>query len=85
MIRAILKKGKIKPLDKLPKHWQDGQELLIDASEPSNRESDIKKWYARLRKLSAQIPRKDHERMRTALAEQDRQAKASMAREMGLR
>ena len=28
MIRAVLKKGKIQPLEKLPAHWREGQELF---------------------------------------------------------
>jgi hypothetical protein len=34
--------------------------------------------------LSAQIPAEDHERMAAAVAEQDRQAKKLMRRDMGL-
>ena len=36
MIRAILKKGKIQPLDELPAHWHDGQELLVESGAPRN-------------------------------------------------
>jgi hypothetical protein len=43
MIRAILKKGKIEPLDALPKHWRDGQELTVEGSEPSDDPAEIKK------------------------------------------
>jgi hypothetical protein len=84
MIRAILKKGKIQPLDKLPKHWREGQELIVEGAEPSGNPADIKKWYAKLVALSAQIPAEDHQRMATAIAEQDREAKNQMGRDMGL-
>src|SRR5437762_3097158 len=56
MIRAILKKGKIQPLDKLPQHWRDGQELIVEGCDPSDDPADIKKWYEQLVALSAQIP-----------------------------
>jgi len=43
MIRAILKKGKLLPLDELPQHWHDGQELIVECCEPSDDPADIKK------------------------------------------
>jgi hypothetical protein len=84
MIRALLKKGKIEPLDALPGHWRDGQELLVEGCAPSDDPADIRKWHEKLLALSAQIPAADHQRMAAALAEQDHQAKEAMRREMGL-
>jgi len=84
MIRAILKKGKILPVDELPQHWHEGQELIVEGCEPSDNPADIRKWYDQLVALSSQIPAEDHERMAAALAEQDRQAKELMRRDMGL-
>lgn len=84
MIRAILKKGKIQPLDELPTHWRDGQELFVEGCEPSDDPAEIKKWYDKLTTLSARIPASDHQRMASAVSEQDRQAKKLMSREMGL-
>ncbi len=84
MIRAILIKGKIQPVDKLPGHWREGQELIVEGAEPAGNPGDIKKWYAKLVALSAQIPAEDHERMAAAIAEQDREAKNQMRRDMGL-
>jgi len=84
MIRAILKKGKIQPLDELPSHWREGQELIVEGYEPSDDPADIKKWHDKLLAMSAQIPAEDHERMAAAIDEQDRQTKERMRREMGL-
>jgi hypothetical protein len=84
MIRAILKKGKIQPVDELPEHWHDGQELVIESCEPSDDPVIIKEWYRKLELLSAQIPAEDHQRMAAALAEQDRHAKERARRDMGL-
>jgi hypothetical protein len=84
MIRAILRKGKIQPVDELPKHWRDGQELIVEGCGPSDDPSDIKKWHEELVALSAQIPAEDHKRMAAALAEQDRLAKDLMRRDMRL-
>lgn len=84
MIRAILTRGKIRPLEALPQHWRDGQELIVAGGEPSDDPADIKKWHDRLVALSAQIPAEDNERMAAAVAQQDRQAKDRMRRDMGL-
>jgi hypothetical protein len=84
MIRAILRKGKIRPVDKLPSHWREGQELIVEGCAPSDDPADIKEWHDKLLTLSAQIPAEDHERMAAAIAEQDRQAKERMRQDMGL-
>ena len=84
MIRAILKKGKIQPLEEFPSHWRDGQELTVEGGQPSDDPAEIKKWHEKLTALSACIPAADHQRMAAALLEQDRQAKERMRRDMGL-
>ena len=84
MIRAILRKGKIHPVDKLPPHWREGQELIVEGCAPSDDPADIKEWHDKLVTLSAQIPTEDHERMAAAVAEQNRQAKERMRRDLGL-
>jgi hypothetical protein len=84
MIRAVLRKGRIEPLDALPKHWHDGLQLTVEGGEPSDDPKEIKKWYERLQALSAEIPAEEHKRMSDALAEQDQLAKKWMRRELGL-
>ena len=84
MIRAILKKGKIQPVDKLPEYWREGQELIVEGDEPSGSPADIRKWYTKLVALSAQISSEDHKRMAAAVAEQDREAKEQMSHNIGL-
>jgi hypothetical protein len=84
MIRAILKRGKIQPLEELPKHWREGQELIVQGCEPSDDPAAIKQWHDEFVALSAQIPPEDHARMAATLAEQDRQGKELMRRDMGL-
>lgn len=75
MIRAILQKGRIKPLDRLPKSWSEGQELIVDSCEPSDDPEEISRWFEKLRDLSAEIPRYEHKRLAAALAEHDRLAR----------
>jgi len=84
MIRAILKKGKIQPVDELPPHWREGQELIVEGCGPSDDPADIKRWRDELVALPAQIPAEDHARMAAAIAEQERQAKDLMRLDMGL-
>jgi hypothetical protein len=84
MIRAVIRKGKIQPLDELPRHWREGQELIVEGCEPSDDSVDIKKWHQELVALSAQIPADDHERMAAAIAEQRCLTKDRMRREIGL-
>jgi hypothetical protein len=83
MIRAIIKKGKIQPIDELPQHWREGQELIVESCAPSDDPADIKRWHDELVALSAQIPAEDHQRMSVAIAEQNRQAKKLMRRDLG--
>ena len=84
MIRAVLQNGKVEPIDELPRHWLDGQELIVDCGELTDDPSEIKNWYDKLVALSGQISDDDHERMAAAIAEQARQDKDLVRRSMGL-
>jgi hypothetical protein len=53
MIRAIMKTGKIQPLDELPEHWREGQKLIVEGCEPSGDPTDIKEWHDQFVALSA--------------------------------
>jgi hypothetical protein len=38
MVRAVLKKGAIQPVDEIPESWSEGQELVVEApKEPRRR------------------------------------------------
>ena len=84
MIRAVLKKGKIHPLEKLPAHWHEGQELFIEGGDPSDDPAEIEKWYRELTEMCARIPEEDHKRMQAALDEQKRLGKEFVRRQMGI-
>ena len=84
MIRAILKKGHIRPVDELPESWSEGQELIVDSCDPSDDPEEITRWFEKLRNLSREIPQSDHKRLAAVLADQDRQSKEQVRREMGL-
>jgi len=83
MVRAILEDGVIRPLERLPPHWTEGQELLIDeAGVPSPQELEV--WSREVEELAAAIPPEDFELLDEALAEADREAKSYVRRQMGL-
>jgi hypothetical protein len=84
MVRAILADGVIRPLDNLPPHWTDGQELIIDEAADTSSPEDLETWTREVDVLAAAIPPEDFERLETALAEADREAKAFVRRQMDL-
>lgn len=84
MIRAVLKKGKIQPLEELPAHWGEGRELLIEEGDPSDDPEEIEKWYRELTAMCADVPEEDHKRMQAALEEQKRIGKEFVRKQMGL-
>jgi hypothetical protein len=84
MIRAVLKKGKIQPLDKIPAHWREGQELFIEGGDPPDDPAEIDKWYRELVRLSEGLSDADHERMEASLAQQKKVGKQFVREQMGL-
>jgi len=44
MIRAIYRDGAIRPLDKLPSEWRNGQELEVKAMQPRDSAADTDDW-----------------------------------------
>lgn len=85
MIRAILKNGVIQPIDPLPPDWQEGQELSIDSLPNGSDDPEaIRRWADELRRRAAEVPEEDHARVAELLAEQDRIAKDSVRKQMGL-
>lgn len=84
MVRAIIEDGVIRPLGTLPAHWTDGLELVIDEMVTPASPEDLESWSREVAALAAEIPADDFERMETALAEADREAKAYVRRQMEL-
>ena len=84
MIHAIYKNGQIQPVDEIPEDWEDGKELVVDSSLPSDDPEEIKRWSADMRALGALISDEDHATMMAAIEEQRRVGKEQMRREMGL-
>lgn len=43
-IKAVLRDGRIQPLEPLPPEWMDGQELLVEQPEAAPSESQLAEW-----------------------------------------
>lgn len=84
MVRAVLRKGRIQPVDDLPQSWSEGQELLIEEGEPPVGPEEIAAWSREIAEAAARIPDEEHERFRVALEEQAKELKARARREMGI-
>jgi hypothetical protein len=82
MLRAILQKGMIVPLEPLPPEWEDGAALEIAKADAP--QVDIDQWAKSMNELCADSSAEDEEAMRRAIEEHRQEAKAQMRREMGL-
>jgi hypothetical protein len=85
MIRAVVKKGVIQPLDPLPSEWQDRKEVVVDDAlneQSLNGAEDLNAW---CEALTADLnDPQEWEQIDALLVEADRQSKALVRREMGL-
>lgn len=84
MVRAVLKEGKVQPVDDLPKTWLEGQELVIEEAESPADRREIEAWSREIEEAAAQIPDEEHRRFLAALEEQKRESKEQVRREIGL-
>lgn len=88
MIRAVLKDGRIQPLEPLPIEWSEGTELVIEDAVPSETSiaagpADLDAWAKEFEEAVAQIAPEDASRIRQALDEADALAKDQARRAMG--
>lgn len=86
MIRAIVREGKICPLDPLPEEWSEGRVLEIEGfPEPQDGPDEIDRWLKEMDELAAQLDDpEDWRRLDESLAEQRRLSKEQMRKQMGL-
>jgi hypothetical protein len=85
MVKAVVSRGEIRPLEPLPADWQEGQPLRIekmDDGEPPLEEID--RDFAVLARLCESSESADEEQLQRALDEAHRQAKEQVRKEMGL-
>jgi hypothetical protein len=82
MLKAVLKKGTIVPLEPLPPEWEEGATLEVARVEAPS--VDIDAWAQKMSQLCADSQTDDENAMRRAIEEQRREAKERTRREMGL-
>jgi hypothetical protein len=85
MLKAIVSRGEIRPLEPLPADWQEGQRLRVEkADEGETSLEEIDRDFAVLASLCAASDPVDEEQLERALEEAHRQAKEQVRRQMGL-
>lgn len=82
MLKAILRKGEIVPLEPLPSEWEDGASLEVAKADDAP--VDIDAWAKLMNQLCADSSAEEEQRMQAAIDEHRRLAKEQMRREMGL-
>ena len=82
MLKAILKKGVIVPVEPVPAEWEEGTSLQIEKADLAA--LDINAWAGLMDRLCAASSVEEEEKMLAAIDEQRRQAKAQTRRDMGL-
>jgi len=83
-IKAILRDGRIQPLEPLPPDWIEGQELLVEEPASAGTQAQVDQWANDLDKTTAQIPAEEHNRFLRALGEIEQETKDAVRREWGL-
>jgi hypothetical protein len=88
-IRAILKDGKIQPVDPLPCDWIEGQVLSVDSNDVETTEvpptkEELDAWEAEMEDSARRIPPDEHERFLQSIESHRSESKSQMRREWGL-
>ncbi len=82
MLKAVLKKGAIVPIEPVPSDWEEGARLEIAKLEQAP--LDVDTWASMMKQLCADSLPEDEAIMRRAIDEHRREAKAQVRRDMGL-
>ena len=84
MVKAVVSRGEIFPLEPLPPDWQEGQPLRVEkADEAETPIEEVDHDFAVLARLCAASEPADDEQLDRALQEAHRQAKEQVRRQMG--
>lgn len=85
MVKAIVSRGEIRPLEPLPADWREGQPLQIEKVDDGDMPvEDIDRDFAELAKLCAESEPASEDNLDRALDEARRQSKEQVRRHMGL-
>ena len=84
MLKAVVSRGEIRPLEPLPLDWQEGQPLRVEKGDEGEMPvEEIDRDFAVLANLCAASEPADEEHLDRALQEARRQAKEQVRRHMG--
>jgi hypothetical protein len=85
MVKAVVSRGEIRPIEPLPVDWQEGLHLQVEKAEDCEVPADeIDRDFAVLASLCATNDPSDEEQLERALQEARQQAKDQVRRQMGL-
>jgi hypothetical protein len=85
MLKAVVSRGEIRPLEPLPADWAEGQPLRVEKADDSEPPVDeIDRDFATLAALCAASDPAEEEQLEQALQKARRQAKEQVRRTMGL-
>src|SRR4051812_26720776 len=85
MLKAVISRGQIRPLEPLPADWQEGQPLRVEKADDDEAPAEqIDRDFAILASLCESSERRDEEQLERALQESRQQAKEHVRRHMGL-
>jgi hypothetical protein len=85
MLKAVVSRGEIRPLEPFPSDWQEGQRLCVEKADDGAVPLDeIDRDFAVLASLCETSEPADEEQLERALQEARRQAKEQVRRQMGL-
>jgi hypothetical protein len=76
MLKAVLRKGAIVPLEPLPPEWEEGAALEVARAGPPPLDIDV--WAETMNRLCADSSAEDEEAMRRAIEDHRRQTKPSV-------
>jgi len=85
MLKAVVSRGEIRPLEPLPADWQEGQPLRVEKADDDEMPvEEIDRDFEVLATLCEASEPGDEEQLERALQEARRQAKEQVRRHMGL-
>jgi len=85
MIKAIITRGQIRPLEPLPTDWHEGQSLLVDRELEQNGSLEaIDSDFAALEQICASNDPANEQMLDLAVLQARSQAKEQVRRQMGL-
>jgi hypothetical protein len=83
-IKAVIRGGRIEPMEPLPLEWREGQELLVEQPDGSAGNVKVDQWVQDLDEATALVPAGEHQRFQQAMEEIERESKNRVRREWGL-